>query len=267
MKRVAIIGAGASGLICAKVLLDSGYSVTVFEKTNNVAGVWNYSEQEGVLYGSLRTNLPKEIMIFENQEVDYESEESFVSYYDVKQYLENNARAWQIDKCTCLNSEVIGLIPLPNLKDKPFWQITYLNNNIKYEETFEFVVVCNGHYNKPKFPSEISGLSTLSQKYISHSKDYRSPNNYGKRVICVGYSSSGMDISQELYNSGREVYVSIRGFGSDKELYNLENKTNTVKFISEIQNVENGITKFKAITANGNYIEADNIILGAVLDN
>ncbi|CAF5136305.1 unnamed protein product, partial [Rotaria magnacalcarata] len=31
-KTVAIIGAGACGLVCAKVLLDDGFDVTLFER-------------------------------------------------------------------------------------------------------------------------------------------------------------------------------------------------------------------------------------------
>lgn len=31
-KHVAIIGAGASGIICAKKFLDAGFNVTIFEK-------------------------------------------------------------------------------------------------------------------------------------------------------------------------------------------------------------------------------------------
>ena len=66
MSKVAIIGAGASGIISAKLFLDKGFDVTIFEKTDSIAGVWNYTEQ-GALYKSLRTNLPKEIMIFYKQ--------------------------------------------------------------------------------------------------------------------------------------------------------------------------------------------------------
>ena len=38
MPRIAVVGAGISGLICARTLTDHGYSVTVFEKSRGVGG-------------------------------------------------------------------------------------------------------------------------------------------------------------------------------------------------------------------------------------
>ena len=38
MPTVAVIGAGISGLVCARTLRDHGYPVTVFEKSRGVGG-------------------------------------------------------------------------------------------------------------------------------------------------------------------------------------------------------------------------------------
>jgi cation diffusion facilitator CzcD-associated flavoprotein CzcO len=40
-KTVAIIGAGACGLVCAKVLLDDGFNVTLFERQRELGGIWS----------------------------------------------------------------------------------------------------------------------------------------------------------------------------------------------------------------------------------
>lgn len=45
INSVAIIGAGLSGVVTAAHLLRAGISVTVFERGNQVGGVWIYSEQ------------------------------------------------------------------------------------------------------------------------------------------------------------------------------------------------------------------------------
>ena len=43
-KRVAIIGAGLSGMTTAKCALDGGVEVVVYERSRYVGGLWNYQE-------------------------------------------------------------------------------------------------------------------------------------------------------------------------------------------------------------------------------
>jgi cation diffusion facilitator CzcD-associated flavoprotein CzcO len=40
-KTVAIIGAGAGGLVCAKVLLDDGFDVALFDRQRELGGIWS----------------------------------------------------------------------------------------------------------------------------------------------------------------------------------------------------------------------------------
>lgn len=75
--RVAIIGAGASGLAAARVFSRSGIEPTVLEQSGFSGGVWKYQgttaddksdnigdKKTSPMYRGLRTNLPKEIMAF-----------------------------------------------------------------------------------------------------------------------------------------------------------------------------------------------------------
>ncbi|KAF3568800.1 hypothetical protein DY000_02012200 [Brassica cretica] len=78
-RHVAVIGAGAAGLVAARELRREGHSVVVFERQNQVGGTWIYTdhvEQDPLsidptrpivyssVYRSLRTNLPRECMGF-----------------------------------------------------------------------------------------------------------------------------------------------------------------------------------------------------------
>lgn len=40
MKDVCVIGAGASGLVAAKHALELNLSVTVYEQTDKIGGIW-----------------------------------------------------------------------------------------------------------------------------------------------------------------------------------------------------------------------------------
>ena len=43
--RICVIGAGLSGLTAAKTLIDAGLRPTIFEQSNDVGGLWAYSER------------------------------------------------------------------------------------------------------------------------------------------------------------------------------------------------------------------------------
>lgn len=41
-KRIAVIGAGASGLPAIKTALEDGFEVVCFEKSGDIGGLWRY---------------------------------------------------------------------------------------------------------------------------------------------------------------------------------------------------------------------------------
>ena len=53
--RVGIIGAGVAGLTTAKVLMQAGHDVVVYEKAPDVGGVWSRTRR----YPGLTTQSPK----------------------------------------------------------------------------------------------------------------------------------------------------------------------------------------------------------------
>ena len=82
--RVAVIGAGAAGLVTAHELGVEGHGATVFEQADDVGGLWNYTDAveddllgqrpsrriHGSLYESMRVNLPRDLMAFDGYTFD-----------------------------------------------------------------------------------------------------------------------------------------------------------------------------------------------------
>jgi len=55
-RKIAVVGAGISGLVTAKCLLDEGQDPVVFEQAAQTGGVWGEVGEASLLYPTLRTN-------------------------------------------------------------------------------------------------------------------------------------------------------------------------------------------------------------------
>lgn len=91
--------------------------------------------------------------------------------------------------------------PLDNGKEDRWWT-----------EEFDAVVVATGHYTVPYIPYT-EGLAELAQNFpgsVEHSKAWRGLDKYrGKRVVVVGASISGTDISFALAPVAKPPFTSV----------------------------------------------------------
>lgn len=46
-KKIAVIGAGVSGLCAARHAIAHGFNVTVYEQTSEIGGTWVYTDHAG----------------------------------------------------------------------------------------------------------------------------------------------------------------------------------------------------------------------------
>ncbi|ELR17322.1 Flavinbinding monooxygenase-like subfamily protein [Acanthamoeba castellanii str. Neff] len=114
--RVAVIGAGAAGLVAARYFRDAGFEVVVWEMAEEVGGTWLFSEAvtegRGNLYRSLSTNLPKEIMQF--SDLPFEGDlPSFVQHTEVARYLRRYADVFDLRPLIRFNTKVLRVERLP----------------------------------------------------------------------------------------------------------------------------------------------------------
>ncbi|PSK38079.1 Thiol-specific monooxygenase [Elsinoe australis] len=84
-----------------------------------------------------------------------------------------------------------------------------------WRETFDAVVVANGHYSVPYVP-HVPGLEALEARWpgsVEHSKAYRGAEKYrDKKVVVVGASVSGADLCTDLVGVARgQVFAVVEG--------------------------------------------------------
>lgn len=202
-KKVAIIGAGASGLTSAKYALENGLEPVVFEMTDRIGGLW--AGNGSAIWDGLLTNIsiytmmisdhpwPKDCDIFQESKGVY----TYLIGYAKRFGLEEH-----INYCTKVE-HAKKLIVNGNTK----WEITSLNTKTseKNVQVFDFLMVSSGLHSKPKIPiiedsSVFNGVQIHSSKFKLNDPQYKS-----KKVITLGCSVSGAEISERLVGQAESV--------------------------------------------------------------
>ncbi|THV49276.1 hypothetical protein BGAL_0203g00100 [Botrytis galanthina] len=255
VKRIAIVGAGPSGLAAARFLLAEQYfdKIDIIEQQAEVGGVWNYTPNisESVripstspnvspekpiwpkdgnppifsnpMYDRLHTNIPKSLMCFSDRPFRSDSL-LFPTREDVQEYLVHYSGEV---RHLIRFSEQVQDIRLESDNGRDRWRIisrsTITNDEIK--ETYDAVIIANGHYSVPFIP-DVPGIKEFNSAHpsiISHSKIFRSPDSFvGKKVIVVGSGASGLDIGTQISEVCKKpllnsVRTSFGGGGNGKE--------------------------------------------------
>ncbi|XP_064209077.1 uncharacterized protein LOC135264241 isoform X4 [Anguilla rostrata] len=221
--RVAVVGAGGAGLCAARHILSRQgvfRPPVVYELSSAVGGTWVYEECTGChdnglpihssMYRDLRTNLPKEVMMFPDFPFDPQLP-SFLPHQEVLRYLERYSQHYGITPHIRFETvvEEVKPVTMETGEGKLTWEVTSSGGQCgRRTETFDAVFVCNGHYSDPHLPS-IPGLEHFKGTLL-HSHSYRYPDPFaGQSVVVLGAGPSGLDISFELASVNAQVQFAL----------------------------------------------------------
>nr|GMD53991.1 probable flavin-containing monooxygenase 1 [Ipomoea batatas] len=203
-KKIAIVGAGISGLLACKHAMEMGFTPTIFEARDGVVGgVWSET------IASIRLQTPKNHYSFSDFRWPDSVLDYIVSYavrYNILPQIRFNSKVVSIhyqhaneeslEKAFSCNGK--WSVVVQNLKHPE-------NPNEVYE--FDFVVLCIGKFSDvpriPRFDMN-KGPEVFDGKVI-HSMDYAAMGNFraaefikNKRVTVVGFQKSAVDIATEI---------------------------------------------------------------------
>ncbi|XP_058169963.1 senecionine N-oxygenase-like [Anopheles ziemanni] len=232
--RYCIIGAGASGICSAKTALDAGGRVTVYERTDRIGGTWVYTEDVGTdryglpvhssMYEGLKTNLPKEIMGFPGYEMP-EQDASYVRSDEVLQFLQDYSDFYDVTERINFAHLVEEVKPATDGSNGWTVRIRNLTDESINTQSFDFVLICNGHYHTPHIPEYVGRENFRGMQLHSH--DYRKPDIFrGQNVLVIGAGPSGTDLTLEAAKQAKTVYFSHH---VPEKLKNLIYPTNVIQ--------------------------------------
>jgi cation diffusion facilitator CzcD-associated flavoprotein CzcO len=197
-KKVAIIGAGASGIGVGKTLLEAGIEFEIIEATDRFGGNWQPDGPASKMYDSVHLISSKRNTQFS----DFPMPEHYSNYPRhslVFKYLENLAEHHGLRERTRFNTTVVQMS-----KDSEGWLLRFENGD---ESLYDLVVVCNGLLRTPKIPN-------VPGKFLGesiHASSYRSSEQFrGKRVLVVGSGNSGCDITVDAAQTAATAFHSVR---------------------------------------------------------
>lgn len=171
--KVAVVGAGPSGLTCAGDLAKMGYDVTIFEALHQSGGV--------LVYGIPEFRLPKEKVV--------KAEVENVKKLGVK----------------IINDVIIGRsITIDELFDKEGFQAVYIASGAGLPK---FMNIPGKNLNGVISANELLTRSNLMKAYRD---DYDTPIYPGKVTIVVGGGNVAMDAARTARRLGAEVHVVYR---------------------------------------------------------
>ncbi|EWM11244.1 NAD(P)/FAD-dependent oxidoreductase [Kutzneria sp. 744] len=172
--RVAVIGAGVAGLATAKVLMQAGHEVVVYDKAPDVGGVWSRSRR----YPGVTTQSPKAQYSLS----DFPMPADYPEWPDgaqVQAYFAAYAEKFGIK--ARLNTEVGKAEPCGDR-----WLVD--------GEAYDRLVVANGVFCEPAVP-EFQGQSEFSGKVCAATEFHDVEEARGQHVLVVGYGKSACDVT------------------------------------------------------------------------
>jgi dimethylaniline monooxygenase (N-oxide forming) len=205
VKRIAVIGAGPSGLVTVKELLDEGHIPVCFERAPDLGGVFRYDERDGVIWRSCRLTSSGVLTAFSDFPVTSTEREHMLAG-EYAGYLGRYADAFGLRRYLKFRATV-DAVTRTGLGD---WIVRIsINGGPAIEERFDAVAVCCGLNQTPHVPP-VAGRDTFTG-LILHGSQYRDAGmTAGRRVLVVGGGESSADIVAEVSPAAAETVLSLR---------------------------------------------------------
>ncbi|MFJ9317208.1 flavin-containing monooxygenase [Pimelobacter simplex] len=197
--KIAIVGAGFAGLSSAKVLRQLGHDVVVYEKTQDVGGVWSASRR----YPGLKTQNNKGTYALSDQPMPRDYPE-WPSGEQVQSYLSTYAERFGLTPYLRLGTEVELAVPT----DGGGWDVTTASGT----EHYDHLVLASGIFSRPFIPpfENLDLFEKLGGEVMAASDWHELDQVRGKHTVVVGYGKSACDITVEISKVAASTTVVAR---------------------------------------------------------
>ncbi|WNV89213.1 NAD(P)/FAD-dependent oxidoreductase [Umezawaea sp. Da 62-37] len=182
--RTAIIGAGVAGLTTAKVLLQAGHDVLVYDRTPDVGGVWSETRR----YPGVTTQSSKAQYSLSDFPMPKDYPE-WPTGAQIQAYFAAYAEEFGVDKVLRLNTEVTSAARTADGR----WTVRTQDG----AEVFDRLVVANGVFCEPLVPAfpGVEEFTAAGGKVLAGTEFHDAESARDKHVLVIGYGKSACDVT------------------------------------------------------------------------
>lgn len=210
-RHVAVIGAGLSGLVAVKELVDEGHRVTCFEMRGREGGV--FASATGVAYARMRLTVSQHFMAFSSMTPGADEPRVFWTRERYLQYLHEFGERFDLMRHIRFDTQVDRIRRLSDGRLRLVWTKNVDGARSHGEGTFDAVAVCQGAFraNAPRWPA-IPGRETFTGRMV-HSADYSGPEAFaGRRVLVVGIGETSADVTRHLADVADRCWLTFHSY-------------------------------------------------------
>jgi cation diffusion facilitator CzcD-associated flavoprotein CzcO len=194
--RVAVIGAGASGIATAVKLRDAGIEdIVIFEKTTELGGTWRDNR-----YPGLTCDVPSHLYRF-SFAPNPEWSHRYSPGAEIQRYMKSVADDFDVRKLIRFSSEVTGAAYADGQ-----WRIETTNGD---QGLFDVVITAVGVLHHPAYP-DIEGLRDFKGPAFHTARWDESVDLKGKRVGIIGNGSTATQILPAIVEDAAKVSLFMR---------------------------------------------------------
>jgi putative flavoprotein involved in K+ transport len=190
-----IIGAGQGGLSTSYYLMQQGREHIILEQADQVAESWRKR------WDSFTLITPNWTIRLPGAEYQGNDPDDFMGRDEVIAYFEDYVEQFELP--------IRYGVRVTSVEPK---EVGYLVSTDKAEYEAANVLIATGMYQQPRIPPMSANLSSEIRQL--HSSEYHNPEALpAGAVLVVGSAQSGCQIAEELYQGGKDVYLSVSRAG------------------------------------------------------
>jgi len=202
-----IIGAGHAGLSMSYQLKKNLKTHVVFER-GKIGESWRSQR-----WDSFKLNTANKVNLLPGNELQNQDPDAFATAPEFVSILESYAEEFNLPVKE--NTQVLSVAQ----QDKvPYFTVSVMKNGKMETFLSKSIVVASGAQNEKKIPEFASEISSNVKQL--HTREYRNAESLPDgAVLVVGSAQSGVQVAEDLIESGRKVFLATSNVGRLRRRY------------------------------------------------